>query len=89
MVMINFSDQPGELSIPCSEAGVYREMVVADVRQAPYEIAVRQAGDRISVQVPSNYASCCSSSTAPTSLSREDRFGKMSTGIRKSTLRWL
>lgn len=30
-------------------------MVDADVRQTPYEISLVQAGDRMNVEVPSNY----------------------------------
>jgi 1,4-alpha-glucan branching enzyme len=55
MVVLNFSAQPGTIDVPFPEAGAWTEQLDADVRAAPWTIAVAAAGDVQSIDVPSNY----------------------------------
>jgi glycosidase len=49
MVLLNFGDLPGDITLPFPKAGKWVEMVDADQRQTPLEIHV--AADRAEVQV--------------------------------------
>lgn len=59
MVVINFGQADGQISLPFPSAGVWTEVVVAKSRAAsgtlPLTITIANAGDFASVSVPSNY----------------------------------
>ncbi len=59
MVIINFGQVEGQISLPFPQAGVWTESVDAETRAAanspPLTVTVANAGDFASVSVPSNY----------------------------------
>jgi len=55
MVILNFSDQASSAGIPFPKAGVWREMLDADVRPAPLDLTVQNDGQMHAPLVPSNY----------------------------------
>jgi 1,4-alpha-glucan branching enzyme len=55
MVLLNFSDQNTQISLPFPKAGTWREMLDADVRPAALDLAVAADGEVQTVSVPSNY----------------------------------
>jgi 1,4-alpha-glucan branching enzyme len=55
IVFLNFSDLQQSIAIPFPAPGTYREMIDDAVRSTPYEIAVSNANQSITVDVPSHY----------------------------------
>jgi 1,4-alpha-glucan branching enzyme len=55
MVLVNFSDAAQSISLPFPKAGIWREMLDADVRSGPLDLAVNSDGEIQAVHVPSNY----------------------------------
>jgi hypothetical protein len=55
MVLLNFSDQNTQISLPFPKAGTWRETLDADVRPAALDLAVGADGEVQTVSVPSNY----------------------------------
>ena len=55
MVLLNFASGSGQISVPFPQAGVWLEMIDADIRTSPYQITVAHDGDTQTVTVPSNY----------------------------------
>lgn len=55
IVMLNFSDNSQQISVPAPAAGTYLELVDAATRAAPLQCVAATAGDPLTVTVPSNY----------------------------------
>lgn len=55
MIFLNFSGSPQTIEVPFPEPGTYREMIDDSVHTRPYTIVVREANQRMSVEVPSHY----------------------------------
>jgi 1,4-alpha-glucan branching enzyme len=55
LVLVNFSDGAGTVNAPFPAAGTWREMLDDSFRSSPLEVQVAQAGDTVSLVVPSNY----------------------------------
>jgi hypothetical protein len=53
MVLLNFSASPGTITLPFPAAGVWTEMIDADVN--PTSVDVATAGDAQTITVPSWY----------------------------------
>jgi 1,4-alpha-glucan branching enzyme len=55
LVFLNFSNDQQEIAVPFPAAGTYREMIDADIRPTPYDIAITAPGQSVTVAVPANY----------------------------------
>jgi len=55
LILVNFSDGSGTVNAPFPVAGTWREMLDDSFRSSPLEVQVVQAGDTVSLPVPSNY----------------------------------
>ncbi|HVZ16974.1 MAG TPA: alpha-amylase family glycosyl hydrolase [Terriglobales bacterium] len=55
MVLLNFGDGAGDISLPFPAAGTWREMIDDSVRSAHLDLQVGAAGDAQQLTVPSNY----------------------------------
>jgi 1,4-alpha-glucan branching enzyme len=55
LVILNFASHADTIHVPFPKAGVWGEMLDADVRTAPWTINVASAGDVQAISVPSNY----------------------------------
>src|SRR5262249_37485258 len=55
LVLLNFSDSAGSISVPFPRAGRWREVLDADVRSTPLELVVGAGGEPQTLSVPSNY----------------------------------
>ncbi|HEY2384137.1 MAG TPA: alpha-amylase family glycosyl hydrolase [Terriglobia bacterium] len=55
MVILNFGQTSGTITLPFPKAGTWTEELDADVRQSPETVQVGSAGDLQRVTVPSNY----------------------------------
>lgn len=53
MVLVNFGDSEGTITVPFPKAGAWQEMIDADVRTLA--VTVANDGDAQTIQVPSNY----------------------------------
>jgi len=55
LVVLNFSDSDGMLTLPAPRAGTYREMVDRLNRKADFDVVAASAGGKLGLNVPSNY----------------------------------
>jgi hypothetical protein len=57
LVALNFSDAPRSVQLPAPAAGTYREVLDRPYRPAGADVeqVAAQAGDGLTIQVPSNY----------------------------------